>query len=571
MGKLSRKLRIGEKIGFGFGVVGFLFLGVIWQYHNTLQQALADYRQLNDVYGARKDQALLIENSMLRAQYAEKSFVLSRDENFADDVLDNLQLALGAAAGMGAIDGEMAPVAEQMILLINGYGNRFRDLVEAWRTKGLDHNSGLQGAFRDSAHELEDMAGQLKVDRLYLLLLQIRRGEKDLGLRREGQYRERVLRLVQDFSQEVADSGLDDGLKAILFHEIAVYRDTFEQYAMTVMGDSQLNPGIGPFRQAAHRIEGHLQAHYLSGVGEKILQVRRREKDYLLRLDKKYVDMAIGELNQIAVEVEASEIAEEDKKRFIFLVDSYRRDFLALVNQNDQIARLNEQMLASVLDIVGLVDGNVKSADQAMTATRREIDEATSSNERAMFWVVSLATFLGIFLAIAITLPIVRPLRRMAGLLDELAAEEPVERMPFFPGGRDEVNAMAGSVNDMADHKAGFMSWWKTAMREVDSRERLQEIKKGPHSPAECAEAEDELRQSLRARNELLQEQHQKIYQFAERIIERTDALLNQVRPGSTQTALNMIRYSARSVQTLLMMVSARETGRPGEGWRGEV
>ena len=36
MGTLARKLRIGEKIGFGFGIVGLLFLGVVWQYHDTL-------------------------------------------------------------------------------------------------------------------------------------------------------------------------------------------------------------------------------------------------------------------------------------------------------------------------------------------------------------------------------------------------------------------------------------------------------------------------------------------------------------------------------------------------------
>ena len=133
---------------------------------------------------------MAIESSMLRAQHAEKNFVLSRDDIFAREVHQSLEQALAAAARMQAV--EDAPVSERMSELINGYGRRFQDVVEAWRLKGLDHNSGLQGAFRDSVHELEDMAGQLKVDQLYLLLLQIRRGEKDLGLRREAQYQERV-------------------------------------------------------------------------------------------------------------------------------------------------------------------------------------------------------------------------------------------------------------------------------------------------------------------------------------------------------------------------------------------
>ena len=562
MGRWTRKLRIGEKIGFSFGIVGLLFLGVIWQYHNTLQQALSDYRQLHDVYGARKTLAMTIESSMLRAQHAEKNFVLSRDETFAQQVHKSLEQALDAATRMQAV--EDAPVSERMGELINGYGRRFQDVVEAWRLKGLDHNSGLQGAFRDSVHELEDMAGQLKVDQLYLLLLQIRRGEKDLGLRREAQYRERVLALIQEFSAEVAASGLDDGLKVRLFHEIAVYRDTFEQYAKIVLGDPQPHSGKGPFRQAAHRIEALLKARYLSGVGEDILQVRRREKDYLLRDDKKYVDMAIGELDQIAAQVKTSAISDADKTRFTFLLDNYRRDFLALVEQNDRIGRLNDQMLVVVSEIVGLVEANVKSADRAMNATRANIDEVTTRNEQAMFWVVVVATLLGVFLAFSITVSIVRPMRRMAGLLDRLASEQPADRVPFFPGGRDEVNLMAGSVNAMADHKAGFIDWWKATMREADACERLQELMRQPRALDERLQVEEELRQSVLARKELLREQHQSIHRLVDRIIDRAEVLLEDARPGSNEVALNTIRYSARSVQTKLEMVSGLEIGQKG-------
>ena len=554
MGKWSRKLRIGEKIGFGFGVVGLLFLGVIWQYHTTLQQALTDYRQLHDVHGARKTEAMVIESSMLRAQHAEKNFVLSRNEAHAREVHESLERALGAAARMKAVEDE--PVSQRMSELINGYGKRFSDVVDAWRLKGLDHNSGLQGAFRNSVHELEDMAGRLKVDQLYLLLLQIRRGEKDLGLRREEQYQERVLQLIQDFSAEVAASDLDDGLKSRLFHEISVYQDTFGQYAKMVLDDPQPHPGKGPFRQAAHRIEALLKAHYLSGLGEDILQVRRREKDYLLRDDKKYVDMAIAELDQIGAQVKTSAITAEDKTRFTFLLDNYRRDFLALVNQNDRISRLNEEMLLAVSEIVDLVETNVKAADQAMSATRASIDEVTSTNERAMLWVVVIATLLGIVLAVTLTFSIVRPLRRMAGLLDRLASEQPADRMPFFPGGRDEVNLMAGSVNAMADHKAGFMDWWKATMREADACERLQDLMEQTEPSDEQREAAEELRQSLLAKKDLLHEQHQRIHQLVGWIIDRAETLLEHARPGADEVALNTIRYSARSAQTRLEMVS---------------
>ena len=169
MGNWLRKLRIGEKIGIGFGIVGLLFLGVIWQYHVTLRNALQDYRQLEDVYGVRKTQAMAIENNILRAQREQKNFLISRDETAAEAVLGHLQQAREADEILRTVDPDSAIRIEN---LVDNYEQRFQSVVAAWRNMGLDHNSGLQGAFRDSAHTMEDMSVQLDVDRLYLLLLQ---------------------------------------------------------------------------------------------------------------------------------------------------------------------------------------------------------------------------------------------------------------------------------------------------------------------------------------------------------------------------------------------------------------
>jgi HAMP domain-containing protein len=556
MGMLLRKFRIGEKIGIGFGIVGVLFLGVIWQYHNTLQHALNDYRQLDDVYGERKEQALLIENSFLRAQRAEKNFKLSREESYADEVQLSLQQALRATESLEVIDG---PTAIQMRNPLVDYRQRFENVLAAWRIKGLDHNSGLQGAFRDSAHELEQMAAELNVDRLYLLLLQIRRSEKDLGLRREQQYQQKVEGLIRQFSETLADSALDHALEARLFHEIDVYRETFDQYAARVLRDSMPVAGKGPFREAAHRIEALLEQHYLSGLGEKILQLRRREKDYLLRHDNKYADMAIDEMRDIAVQLDASAVSVEDKARFTSLLNNYRGDFLALVEQNQRIDTLDIQMLTAVSAVAALVVDNVSSSEQAMAAMRLNTDGDTASSERAMLWVVVIATVLGIVLACVITLQIVRPVRRMDGLLDQLASEEPAARIHFYRDGRDEINAMAGSVNAIADHKAGFIAWWKASMRQAEACGRIEQLIGEPHSAELRQDADKELREAVTARKKLLWRQYDKMYQLIERIIDSAGQLQRQPGPGRAEIELNTIRYSARSVQTMLEMASTPE------------
>ena len=76
--RLFNKLRIGEKIGLGFGFVCILFLGVIWQHQVTLKRTLFEYQGLLDVFEVKKSAALNIGRFVLAARSAEKNFLIHR-------------------------------------------------------------------------------------------------------------------------------------------------------------------------------------------------------------------------------------------------------------------------------------------------------------------------------------------------------------------------------------------------------------------------------------------------------------------------------------------------------------
>lgn len=468
MGHLFSKLRIGEKIGLSFGLVGLLFLAVIWQYHNTLERSLADYRSLMEVHDARKDLLLEIQAGLLDARRAEKNFLLHRDEAYAAEVSERVDAVLALTADLGRIDEESDQIAREFAELIETYRQRFEAIAAAWRTKGMDHDSGLQGAFRDAVHELEDLAGEFKVSRLYLQLLQVRRREKDLGLRREEAYRSQVFVLLAGFRQDVEGSELAPNTQASLLDELGAYERSFEVYSQRVLAQEDIQGGKGPFREAAHRIEAILRAHYIPDMESNILQLRRREKDYLLRHDKQYVEMALREWQGITEQVDGSDISDEDKAKLTVLLVQYRKDFLALVEQNDRIDGLSNEMREAIGQIAPIVKGKVEAADRLEAEMTAKIEASSRANARYMFWIVLAATALGVLFAVAITRQITRPLRNMMGLLGRLADEEPTERITTRPGSRDEVDLMAQSVNAMADHKAGLVRWWKASMNERD-------------------------------------------------------------------------------------------------------
>jgi HAMP domain-containing protein len=406
-------------------------------------------------------------------------------------------------------------------------------------------------------HRLEERAGHFDVGGLYVQLLQIRRGEKDLGLRREVQYRDRVIGLLGAFEADVASSGLGAQLKQALSKETQAYRQAFLAYAQIVLASRDIQGGKGPFREIAHRIEDLLARHHVPGLGQDILQLRRREKDYLLRGDKQYVDMALRELSVIEQRLTESAIDAGDRQELQQLLDAYRRDFLALVEQDGKIARLDGEMRLVVTEVTGLVGANVREAEQAMAENSQRILASSAASARSMLWLAGLAALLGVVSALVITLSITRPLRRMAGLLDEVAYEQPIGRIAVVPGGRDEVNAMAESVNTLAEHKSHFLDWWKASVRSSEAAERAA-LEGSDPALAEWSEARQ-------ARQALADELGGKMRDLLSGVVERARGLERTHPRGRQLQGMLEIEKAARSALAVLHVMGGSGSTAKGQ------
>jgi len=554
VGKLFGKLRIGEKIGLSFGLVGLLFLGVVWHYHDSLNRVLAGYEGLHDVYETRKSHALDIEVQLAETRQAENDFLIHREARFASAVDANASALLQSSDALAQVDQDSRQTAQEIRRLTETYLGRFRDIAEAWQVKGLDHNAGLQGAFRDTVHELEDRAGNFKAGRLYLQLLQIRRGEKDLGLRRETLYRDKVRGLISEFRGLVQSSELYPEVKESLMAEIDVYARAFESYSEIVLSGGELRGGKGPFRDSAHRLEALLEAHYVPDLETNILQLRRREKDYLLRNDPQYVQMVQGIADTIRGQVAISPISDPDKVLLRGLLGDYERDFNALVAQNDRIEDFAAAMREAAENITPLVKRNVQEADYLAGEKRLEIAETSRKSSRLNQIIALCATLLGIFFAIAITSRIVRPVREMAGLLERLTHQNPKERIATVPGSRDEINAMAGSVNTMADHRATFVNWWQASMDEAIALRDLHTAK----DLSARNEATEELRLASLSKVQQLNGIRVQVQRHTARILEVASGMRKKARGGADDQDALTIEQAAQGIQTLITVTEER-------------
>ena len=491
MDKVSSKLRVGEKIGIGFALIGVLFVGVVWHFHQTLQTVLADHQQLQSVFEARKSLALEIEVEMAGARNAERNFLLRHQESFAGEVDHRLQAMREKVAALAAVDPQSEQTAKALEEAITAYHESFRAVAKAWRIMGLDENSGLQGAFRDKIHRLQELAARYHVDRLQTVLLQIRRSEKDLALRQDPAYGERVRKLIREFRQLTERSGLSEPVQQKLLAELDTYARSFEPYAESALKSGNVGGSKGSFRDAAHRIEAILDAHYVPDLETSVLELRRREKDFLLRGGEAYPRMVVEIARKIHAQIAASPLSAADKSLLDGLLRDYEQGFRNLVSQHNSIVQLTREMDAAAEQVAPLIKENIDQANQLMAARIAEIAADSRASIRLDLIVLACAIGLAIVFATAITVRIVRPVRQMAGLLDDLAFGTPTTRVKVFAGGRDEINAMAESVNALIDHRATFLDWWKSSMDELSARLALES--------ASTEEARDEAITDLRA------------------------------------------------------------------------
>jgi len=369
--RFFNNLRIGEKIGLSFGLVCLLFLGVIWQYQTTLKQSLSDYQRLLDVFAARKSLALNIERFMLEARRAEKDFLLHRKKAAIGRITLYIGRVREESVKLKQIDAQALVVGEQISEFMKTYHTRFEAIAAAWRKKGLDHNSGLQGRFRDSAHNLEDLSNEYSMPEL----------EKN------------------------------------------------------------------------------------------ILQLRRREKDYLLRHDTKYVEMDLELVQTIRSQAAQSGIATENKQKLYALLDVYQNDFLALVAQDDIINRLIVEMNDDADKITQMVERNVETADRKMRETTKSITASSQADSNWMLMIAFAALMLGVSFATFITQYITRALHRIGTVLSMMAHSDPTELLSVT-GGRDEFDAMAAAVNTMSDHMERLIAWSMTTTCEDEAHLR---------------------------------------------------------------------------------------------------
>lgn len=179
---------------------------------------------------------------------------------------------------------------------------------------------------------------------LNIELLQLRRHEKDFLLRRDLSYVDSFVSRAAEFTARL------DELEAIQRQydvseslETGV-ADAFDRYSRQFARLVELQQTIGldensghqgRFRDAIHQLESLFAANNMDDYSVQLLQLRRHEKDFMLRQDRLYSNEHLAAYQRLRDQLANSGL--ELSRLAVSLLDEYQEGFAALVAASEEM------------------------------------------------------------------------------------------------------------------------------------------------------------------------------------------------------------------------------------------
>ncbi|MCE9782549.1 methyl-accepting chemotaxis protein [Shewanella algae] len=108
------------------------------------------------------------------------------------------------------------------------YRQLFADVVKLQQEIGLDPKSGLYGELRSAVHNVESLVAEHNVPELMVLMLQLRRNEKDFMLRRDLSYLNKFDSNIERFNEALSASLLDYSVRSNIEQLMSKYQQSFK-------------------------------------------------------------------------------------------------------------------------------------------------------------------------------------------------------------------------------------------------------------------------------------------------------------------------------------------------------
>ncbi len=223
---------------------------------------------------------------------------------------------------------------------------------------------------------------------------------------------------------------------------------------------------IGQLRTAAHALEGS-PALADPALQVTLLNMRRYEKDYMLYGAQASID-SVHEFNaQLQDQINALDIADEQKSQLVGLANAYLVSFDMLIDKDREIT--------TSMSNLGLISNNVNqllgevSAEEQSTADSAMADVQSVQTQARIINVVALVLVVlaGLGLALLLVRLLTRQVREVDHVFSDVRVGEFGTRARVF--GRDELGLMADGINALLEQMLGLLQEAEVERRVIET------------------------------------------------------------------------------------------------------
>ena len=300
------------------------------------------------------------------------------------------------------------------------------------------------------SHQLKDIAHlQVEIAQLDTDVLTLRRHEKDFLMRSDMAYVEKYSQSMQKLQQDIKqlsesmkDQDIDTQALQTFATQTSAYQQRFEELVAKAnsVGLDHQSGYYGALRKAAHELENQFKQVQNDKAMVSLLQLRRAEKDFMLRSDLKYVATFEQEM------LTFKSLLSADGHDLAQAADSYAQAFLALVAGKKEIGLQQDQGITAQMRAA--IHETEESLKAMSTAAKIAVDDAAAKSQLLAFTLFAVVLVIVLALVLMTSRSILTPIQNICKTIG-LIREDNDFRQRVVPEGNDEMTRLAHDFNGM--------------------------------------------------------------------------------------------------------------------------
>ncbi|MBH5396237.1 methyl-accepting chemotaxis protein [Bradyrhizobium sp. CNPSo 4010] len=215
---------------FGVLVTAAICIGA-WSYASLVQRESIASNELKAI-------VVSLSQSFLESGQIASDFLRRPTEKLIERHADHHEHQLANLTRLQVLASALpdnSPLRQAAALqpIINLYATRFQNVVAAQRNLGFNEDEGFQGKLRKAVHAAEQRLIDVSEPRLTILMLMMRRHEKDFILRGDEKYGDQLTDRETEFETELARTSLPADEKSEILRLVRAYKENFVSFMVT--------------------------------------------------------------------------------------------------------------------------------------------------------------------------------------------------------------------------------------------------------------------------------------------------------------------------------------------------